>query len=300
MPETEVTEEQAEAALQQLVDVDGSGYAEPEGQPVPEEPLAEAEPVVEATEETQEVAEVAPDDLESLQQRLVEMETNAERQQTNFDARLQALQHRNNESEQILREKHLRKSTVADNALKVLQSTRSADGASEADVDRAISELSGTMNPASPSYVAPPAQNNQPGLEDQRLDVNRFLTEKGMTLEDEEKFGTWVQNEGAKTMTPSQQALAGASIPAFLHVAHSLWERDDRQKAKETEEVRSDAVGAVKSVQRTQRQAARAATPSGGAPIKQPAGSKGGGLDVSKLTPDDISELVRQSVTQYK
>jgi hypothetical protein len=70
-------------------------------------------------------------------------------------------------------------------------------------------------------------------------------------------------------------------------------------REQEKQETRDDAIGAVKSVQRTQRKAAQAASVSTSAPKKQPAGASDGTVDVSKLTNDEISTLVRQSVTQY-
>jgi hypothetical protein len=60
----------------------------------------------------------------------------------------------------------------------------------------------------------------------------------------------------------------------------------------------TDAVAAVKSVQRVQREVARAAAPAT-APKKQPT-APSGEVDVSKLTPNDISTLLRKTVESYR
>ena len=190
MPE-EVTEEEAESALQQLLHTDTGESEVQEIPPLPLEPSVEEKPTETevAAAETPEV-EVAPDDLESLQSRLTKMESDAEESQKDFDARFQALQERNNQREQVHSQRYLRKSTAADNALKVLRSTRSEEGAAEAEVTKVIGELEGTMNQASASYVAPTPQSFG-ATEDQLFEASGFMNEKQMTRAEEDEFGAW-------------------------------------------------------------------------------------------------------------
>ncbi len=239
--------------------------------------------------------EVAADDLESLKKRNEELEAAAKDTQTNFDARLQALQERNTQSEGILRDRYLRKSTVADSTLRVLEAVQAEEGASEADVSRAINELKGTMHPSSASYAAPTAVPAT-ATEDQTLVMNNFLNEKRMTGDESNEFGNWVTREANTAMSKAEIAVADQSLDGFLRIAHSRWEQSVQDGNKE--EQRSDAVGAIKSVQRTQRAAAKAASGSTGAAKKQPTGPTQ--VDVAKLTPDDVSALMRQAQDQYK
>ena len=292
MAEQQITEEQAGEALQQLVgNDDESGIPQPDA-PVEPEPSTEVEPEVAAAEV---IEEAAPDDLESLQRRLEESESAREAD----TAKLLAMQERNAQNEQILRDRYLRKSTASDRALQVLKRAQSDEGASQEDVSRIVQELEGTMNAASPSYATPAPQTQQaaPDMEDRVMTMNNFLNEKSMGTEDAGEFATWMQTEAGTVLSQAEQAVAERSLDGFLRIAHPRWKQGKRDKDKTAQ--RNDAVEAVKTVQRTQKAAASAASGSTTAAKKQRVGSAGGEVDVSKLTEQDISDLVRQSVTQY-
>ena len=88
---------------------------------------------------------------------------------------------------------------------------------------------------------------------------------------------------------------AGRDLDGFLRIAHSRY----LDGLKGRNQQRDDAVGAVRAVQRTQREAARAASVPATAPKKQPT-SPATGVDVKKLTQDDVSQLLRMSVEQHR
>ena len=252
-----ITDDQANEALNEIMGIaDDEGEAS--GETKEAEPAAEAAaPAEPAAEETQveTTEEVHTDDLDSLRARNEELETAATAAETRFQERLKAHQERTVANEQILHDKFLRKSTVSDRALKMLRATRTEEGAEQTEVDQVIRELEGTMNPASASYVAP--EPTPMATEDQTLVLNHFLNEKDMTSTEADEFGTWMRTEAQNVMSPQEQAVASESIGGFLRLAHGRWR--DVVHEKEKENTRSDAVGAVKSVQHTQRQAARAA-----------------------------------------
>src|SRR5207247_3184409 len=193
MPEpVKVTEDQANEALQQLLNQ--SKGAQPEQQMMlaeapatveePEQPAAADEtPAAETEPETPAPVEVAPveaaapsDDVESLKKRLTERDMQAKEAEQKFQSRLQAVQERAEANARIIRERYLRKSSAADRALRLMHSIKQAKetGVPEADVDRAISELEGTMNPQSASYVP---LNQMEAVEDQSIALNMFLNE---------------------------------------------------------------------------------------------------------------------------
>lgn len=281
----QVTEEQAQEALQQLkfTDVEEEAQAE---ETVEEQPAEETVELEAGTEETTPSEEEPPEEVEEPQ---------PDEAEVRFKAKLDALHQRNQESDRIQNDRYLRKATSHDNLLRMLKATRSEAGASEADVDRLISEAEGTMHPASASYVAP-AQAPE-AREDQALVLNSFLNEKAMTMEAAQEFGNWVRSDAATVMSAAEQAVAGQSLDGFLRLAHTRWQQGVSSQEKDNK--RSDAVGAVRSIKRTQRAAAKAASAKTTAPRKQPAGTKTA-IDTSKLTKNDISELLRQSVEQYR
>jgi hypothetical protein len=287
----EVTEEQASDALREIMTKDSLEVVEPTQAPVEQSAQTETTPEAEAPVETP-VAQA--DDLRSLEERQPEADQVLKEAEDRFNLRLEALKRRNAENEQILRDRYLRKSTVADRALSVLRATRSEGGVPEADVDQAIREMEGTMNPQSASYV-PPQQQAPQATEDQALVLNSFLNEKGMTLDEADEFGRWIRSDAEGVMSPAEQAVANQSIDGFLRLAHNRWQDGIAQKQREAK--RDDAVGAVRSVQRTQREAARAASSAPTVP-KQVAGETE--VDVGKLTKDDVSTLLRQTVEQYR
>jgi hypothetical protein len=296
MPEVEkVTEDEASEALHQLV----HGVSDEEDEQVEvTEPEPSGEPVEAAEPGAEEVAvedavEVADDDLESLRTRNEELTAGAKEAEEQFNAKVEALQGRNASSEKILRDRLLQKATVVDKARKALEASRSENGIAESEVDQIIQEIRGTLNPGSTNYAPPEPQ--PVASEDHELILNSFLNEQGMTRKQADEFGTWIQTEAATSMSQREQAVAGDSIDGFLRLAHGRWREGVQEKEKEK---RSDAVGAVRSVQRTQRAAAKAASASPTAPKKQTAGT-GAGTDEAKLTKDDVSALLRQSVEQY-
>ena len=306
MPETRISEEQANEALHQLLNA-RTGIAQPEVEAVPEAP-APAEPAEPSAEvPTEPAAEAAPaeaadaatpvetDDLASLKARLAERETQAKEAEQKFQSRLQAQQQRNQESERILRERYLRKSTAADRALKVLKATRTESGVPETEVDRIIQEVEGTMNPQSVSYVPP--SNQTEANEDQAIALNGFLNEKQMDAAEADEFGRWIKTEGAAVIPPNEQTLAYRDPVGFLYVAHLRYQASTRAKANQ----RTSAVEAVKTVQRTQKQAAKAASAAPTAPRKTAvASTPPNTIDYEKITPEDVSAMLKKSLDQYR
>ena len=307
MPEPVITEDQANAALQQLLAQHKLGQPETqltlaEVQPAESEsaepPAAEVTPAETATEtemEPEVSASSETDDVASLKQRLAERETAIQEAEQRYQSRLQAQQQRTQESERILRERHLRKSTAADRALKVLKATRSESGVPETEVDRVIQEIEGTMNPQSVSYVPP--GNLTEFAEDQAIVLNGFLNEKQMDVKEAGDFGQWIKTDGGTALSPNEQALANRDIDGFLRIAHVRYQESARNKANQ----RASAVEAVKTVQRTQKQAARAASAAPAAPRKTAvASTPPDTIDYEKVTQEDVAKWLKQSVDQYK
>jgi hypothetical protein len=304
-PEAKVSMEQAADALRQLVADHKTAQEPPEAQltlaevapPAEAEPPAIEEPAEPAVEEaastTEEAAET--DDVESLKKRLTERETLIQETEQRYQSRLQAQQQRHQESERILRERHVRKSAAADRALKILEATRTEAGVPEGEVDRAIQEIKGTMNPLSPSYVPPPNQTE--AIEDQSIALNTFLNEKQMDIKEADEFGRWIKTDGSAVMHPNEQALAYRDIDGFLRIAHVRYQESLRDKVNQ----RTSAAEAVKTVQRTQKQAARAASAAPAAPRKTTVSSTPPGtIDYAKITQDDVAALLRKAVDQHR
>lgn len=306
MSETRVTEDQANEALRQLLGTHTDATPTvPEAVPEAPAPVEAVEPSVEASpepaveaapaEETDAVVPVETDDLASLKARLGERDKQAVETEQRFQSRLQALQTRQQESERIMRERYLRKSTAADRALRVLKATRTEAGVPETEVDRVILEVEGTMNPQSVSY-APPS-NQTEDTENQVITLNTFLNEKQMDSKEADEFGRWIKTEGATVMHPNEQALAYRDIDGFLRVAHMRFQESVHTKATQ----RTSAVEAVKTVQRAQKQVARAASSAPTAPRKTAvASTPPNTVEYSKITQDDISALLKKTVEQYK
>jgi hypothetical protein len=296
-----ITDDQANEALGQIM-AEATGTAPPAAEEAaPEQSTTATAPVetgaVTATEgDAVEVTTEAPaDDLESLMRRNEELQAEQKAANERFDAQLEAIRQRNAANEGILADRYRRKATVADRALKTLRATRTEDGVSEQDVDRVIREMEGTMHPDSTSYATPEA--SPMANEDQALVLNSFLNEQRMTAEQADEFGKWIRSDATTVMSPTEQAVANESLGGFLRLAHVRWQEAVHEKEKEA--TRNDAVGAVRSVQRTQREAARAASAPASAPQKQleaPAAT----VDLSKLKDEDIATLLRQSVEQHK
>jgi len=313
--EEEVTLEQATAALMELNTgaLDDNDEQEAVVASAPEQPEVEPEPApveaaaTQAAEGDSDTGTVVADEPQSEPEGTDE-ETQApsadvQAMEKRFNDRLEATRQRSEQNQTILRNRLLQKSTASDSALRLLQQTLTEDGVRPEDVKQVIEQLQGTMNPASASY-APPAQPTyqpmvaQPSLaEDQNMVLNDFLDDKGLTASEAEEFGNWIRTEGSQTMPQAEMNVAQHSLDGFLRLAHGRWQAGAAAKVREART--NDAVGAVKSVQRTQRAAAKAASSQPAAPARQPVGSKQN-VDVSKLTNDDLSDLFRQSVEQYK
>ena len=308
MPEPVITEQQANDALKQMMAERESGQqlelaqsppdeapeeapAEEPAEPAPAEP-AEPEPEAAATG-----AAAESDDVTSLKQRLAERDKAIEEAEKRHQARLDAMQSRSQANERILRERHLRKSTAADRALRLFKTWKQTpeQGVPEGDVDRAIAELEGTMNPQSPSYQ-PPATPIE-ASEDTAIALNAFLNEKQMDMGEADEFGKWIKADGAEVMNPNEQALAYRDIDGFLRIAHLRYTESKRAKLNQ----RANAVEAVRTVQRTQKQAAKAASAAPAAPRKTTvASTPPNTIDYDKVTQDDVAKWLRQSVEQYK
>ena len=303
MPEapSKITEDQAADALRTLVTqaaADGPNAPEPEvptpAEPAPAAPAVE-EPPAESTEALQ-PQEAASDDLDSLKKRLADAEAAREQLRKESDERTQAIQSRFAQNESILRERYLKKATVTDRALKVLRASRTQEGVPEADVDGLIREIESTMNPNSANYN--PAVIPQPAAtEDQAITLNNFLNEKAMSNNEAESFAKWIRSDATTALSPIEQAVATRDLDGFLRLAHVRYQESERIKSQQQR--RDEAVGAVRSVQITQRQAAKAASSVPSAPKKTPAGPARE-IDVRKMTKDDVSQLLRQSVEMYK
>lgn len=300
MADEEITLEQAHAALQQVntgasddseVADESTGILQETEQPEVETVAAAAE-----TEEVAGTEEAAPA-VEDEQPAAVEAQPDTELEDTKklFQDRMDAQKERFDQNQGILRTRLLQKSTATDSALKLLQATLTEDGVGRDDVQKVIAELKGTMNPASPSYAPPPETlpRQETAVEDQNMVMNDFLNEKSLTAQEAQDFGNWVRTEAQQVMSQAEQNVAQHSVDGFLRLAHGHWSAgvSAQEKAGRT----NDAVGAVKSVQRTQRAAARAASSKPAAPIRQPA-SPQTTVDVSKFTEDDVSRLLQQTV----
>jgi hypothetical protein len=305
-----ISEEQAAAALKEVLasNLDENEHPQdtsvsvptPAEQPAEEQPApAAAAETAEATEEPAPVEEPASDDVESLKKRLADREAQDEQRQKNDEARWKAMQDRATENERILRERLLRKSAAADRARQILERSKTQEGVTQDEVDRVIADIQGTLNPASVNYAPPAVQAEE--NEDKVIVLNRFLNEKNITQEEQEEFGKWIQNEGSKVLTASEQAVAHQSLDGFLRIAHQRWQDTTSEKVKATQ--RAETVNAVKSIQKTQKEAARAASAPSAAPKKQPTASPKE-LNLHKLPEKErneaISALVRASVEQYQ
>ncbi len=297
--EEEITDEQAEEALRALTTHDDGSEpeatedpaapqaAEPSAPAGEEETPAEGEPVSEAAA----AEEDEGDDVQSLRARVKELEGDREAD----TARMEAQNKRAAENERILRDRFLRKSTAADRALDMLEKAKSDDGASPADVDKVIQEIRGTNHPSSARYAQPEPAAAEATTEDQALIYNTFLNGKGMSDQDQQDFEGWLAKEGDSKLSAAEKAVAADSLYGFFEIAYSRMGQDVLASGKDA--TRSDAVEAVRSVQRTQRQAARAASGTPTTTKKQPAEPTE--TKAEDLTPQDVSDLMKLSVTQY-
>lgn len=297
-----VTEDQANAALQQLAGMNADG-SEVVAEPEPEEPAVEEPPTEPEPEAAAEPSDAAPqtttdaaetDDVQSLKKRLDAVEADRKRDAEQNAERLRAIQDRHSANEKILRDRHLRKSSIADKALRTLKAVRTSEGVPEAEVDRIIAELQGTMNPDSASY-APPPETYQQANEDQIVTLNSFLNEKGMTQTESTEFGNWLRGDAITALTPQEQAVASQSLDGFLRLAHTRFTEGQRETAALNAKRVADAAAAVKAAQRIQRAAASAATTPSAAPRKSPTTRTAA---PKRPTKDEVAELLRQSVMQ--
>jgi len=305
----EITEDQATKALGELfpkADIEVPDEPAPTAaEPSTPEPVVEpaVEPPVAAAPETPEAPEVVPDpvpepetdDVVSLKARLEKSEAANKASEEQYDLRVEAMQKRNAETRQIQQDRYLKKSNAAARALKIIEEAKSVGGVSEEDADRVIAEIKGTMHPESASYEPQPEQPTGMATEDQTMILNAFLDEKMMTQADSDAFGDWVRNKAAEKMSPPEQDVARTSLDGFLRLAHGRWQEGLTEIADE--KTKADAIAATKSVQRNQREAARAASTTPASPRRTPAAPQET-TDVSKLTHRDVDKLLRQSVEE--
>lgn len=311
MSEPQVTLEQANEALHQLMDAHKSNGGEAQ-LVLPETPATEpAEPPADSPESVETAAEPAApeapeavaappddDDVASLRQRLTEREAAVQAAEQKFQDRLRDMQSRNQESQRILTDRHIRKSAAAAQALRILEQWKKQPevGVPEVDVDRAIQEIKGTMNPQSASYEPPPVHPVEFN-ENRAIALNEFLNEKQMDAKEADEFGTWIKKEASSAMNQREQHLAERDLDGFLRLAHVRYEESLRNKANQ----RTSAVEAVKTVQRTQKQAAKAASATPAAPRKSAVTSATPNtIDYEKVTKDDISKWLQQTVDQHR
>lgn len=298
MPE-KVTEEQAEQALGALIaqaqepEEDEQEVAAVIGDPPADEPTPAETPEGEDRPAGEEAAPT--DDVESLRAKLADSDKRLETEKKAAEERTRAIQERSSQNESILRDRFLRKSNAAARALQVLEAARTEKGVSQEEVDRAVAELRGTMNPNSPSYQPPPDGGN---AEDQAMVLNGFLNEKQMSRAEAEEFGRWMRTEAGTVLSAPEQALATRDVEGFLRLAHTRYL--EGQKSSDRDKQRQEAVEATRTVQRTQKEAARAASAAPAAIRKQNTSASAKQIDVRKLTKEDVSSLLRQSVEQYR
>lgn len=291
-----VTDEQAEAAIHQLIsgeEPEQEAPAAEEPDPAPEQEDPAVEPPSTAVEAEQDAEATQDDDVTSLRERLKKADETFQEHQRSAQARQDAMQKRFSDNERILRERYVKKSAVTERALKALEAAKSESGLDPAEADRIIAEMRSTMNPASASYAPPPERTV--ATEDHEIVLNSFLNEKHMSEQDAQEFGKWMSTEAGSVMSPIEQSVANRDLDAFLRIAHTRFSEGKREAEKTKQ--RADAVGAVKTVQKVQREAAKAASATTAAPKKQPAGARG--VDTKKLTKEDISTLLQQSISQY-
>lgn len=306
MAEEKVTPEQAEGALRELLsgkqeaqDTEEPAPApDPETTPKVEEPepdqpaeAEEPEPDAGASPETEAASAPEGDDIVSLRKRIEEGEAKRKADKDLFDARWKAVNERGRQNEDILRKRLLTKSSIVDRARTMLERLSSDNGPTQVEVDRLLEDIRGTMNPASPSYVPPPQAQHADLSEDHIITLNAFLNEHEMTAENADRFGRWLQGDGRTVLTPQEQAIADQSLDGFLRIAHRRW--SDAETEADKKKRQADAVEAVKTIQKTQRLAAKAGAATPRAPTKTstPAPSK-----PAKLSKDDVSALLRQTV----
>lgn len=318
--EPEVTEEQAESALRDVMGLENPEEVSAESKIIPDERVEQAkEAAVESapteapasTEQPEgppaEAAETPvpeSDDVTSLKQRLEQYETDLKTSEEKFQSRLKAQQDRFKQNEEILRNKHLRKSSALDTARRILEQSQTEGGVPEAEVVRALDTIRGTMNPDSASYAPPPQESAagyapQPsgnGREEQALIVNNFLNDRGMDEDEANKFNEWIRTEAEKNMSPGELSVASESLGGFLQLAHSHYRDAMRQKSEDT---RSDAVKAIKSVQRTQKQAARAAESRADGPVKPQPATTNREMTAENMTQEDAGRLIRAITDGY-
>lgn len=305
MAEEKVTEEQVTEALQQLTFPSGNESEiqkpeTPEPEPSTEEATTpEVEPVAEkakpegAVEEV-EAVEDAPqeDDLKSLNESL---KARLEEKDRHHKEQVDAITQRSEKNFRIQQDRYLRKATASDRAAKIIEAALSEEGVSQEEAKRVVQELRGTMHPSSASYVEPSSASVDG--EEQEVVFNLFSNEKGMTMPEQNEFLGWIKKDGGEAMSLAEQNVVNQSLDGFLRIAHNRWQEGMREKEKENK--RNDAKGAVESVKRTQREAAKAASVSPAAPKKQPTGQEKE-IDYKSLTHDDISTLLRQTVTDNR
>lgn len=296
MPE-KVTAEQAEQALGDLLAQAREPEQEESAAVIGDPPADEPEPAeTPEGEEQPQGDEAAPtDDVESLRARLAESDKRIEAEQKTAEERVRAMQERSSQNESILRDRFLRKSNAAARALQVLEAARTEKGVSQEEVDRAVAELRGTMNPNSPSYQPPTDGGN---AEDQAMVLNSFLNEKQMSRAEAEEFGRWMRTEAQTALSAPEQALAGRDVEGFLRLAHTRFLVG--QSSQDRDKQRQEAVEATRSIQRTQKEAARAASAAPAAPRKQTTSASAKAIDVRKFTKEDVADLMRKSVEQYR
>lgn len=303
MPE-KVTEEQAGEALSALLaqSRDPDQDDEQETAAVIGDPSAD-EPPAAAPDGTEEPAgeEAAPtDDVVSLRAKLADSDKRVEAERKSSEDRVRAIQERSSQNNSIVRDRYLRKANAASRALQVLEAARTEKGVSQEEVDRAVAELRGTMNPNSPSYQPAPDNPGAASAEDQAMVLNDFLNEKHMSRAEAEVFGQWMRTEAGTVLSDREQALAGRDVEGFLRFAHTKYLACLADQNSGRDKQRQEAVEATRTVQRTQKEAARAASAAPAAPRKQNTSASAKQIDVRKLTKDDVSSLLRQSVEQYR
>lgn len=304
------TDEQATAALEQLSarDLSPDGDQELNDQGLLEPP-AEEQPKVEAgagddqppeTEGT-EAGEPQEDDPVAIAVKEAE-----ERLTSRFEDQRKVDRERSSQNEKILRDRILRHGSANSQARELLETAlKDPDGFTREAAERVVAQLRGSVNPQSSSFEPAPAAtpsgsfNEAEAREDQALALNTFLNDVGLSKDEQDEFGKWVTSEGRTALSEREQAVAGVDLGAYLTIAHNRWTAS--RNTQKAEAKRSATTDAVRAVQRVQKAAARAGAPASSTrkPAASAAAARAGTIDIAKLTPNDVSKLVRESAERH-
>ena len=260
------SEDEANAALNTILGRNTEPEGSTEGDKAPSErppqslnyASEENAPVEEAPEETAAEQQAEGDDVASLKARLEE----AEKKQAEYDRRFQDIQTRSRQSIEATRARMLAKSTQLDKARILLErALTSEQGVDKAEVERLMAEIQSGYNPASSNYQPAPTPFQPQPLpsEDAISGVNDFLNENGILTAEADEFGAWARGP-SHTLTQRDIDLANRDTYAFMHSAWPKFAKWKAQQEADKQPEPSVTAKAIKTVQKVQKAAARAAS----------------------------------------